>query len=390
MFETECKTTLKHRKPALSALSLILCAICCFRCSESDQTGLRKEVLDNLFNTFSPEYNYTEEETVLLGHCAQVAVPGFDVWQAYKGITDCLGSADVNMNSMFRIGSATKMFTATIILQLWEEGLLDLDTPFNTYLGLDETTYPKINQYSEVTIRHLLSHRSGLSRISSTTFFDNYFYTDSITQLERMKYLFTENDPEFAPGTQYAYRNSNFNVLGLVIECVTGVTYHEILQQRICIPVGMANTRLLDYDITSNDMRIAHGYTQAFEGTDYHGSQAWAAGGLLSTVKDLSKFMQALTSGELFQKPSTFYLMVTPVDGGYYSLGMFVQRTEQGLTYGHSGAIFGYNTRLEYFPEFDATVISIMSFNGYDFMVMNWYEDFCFPVIKEIRRIRKE
>jgi D-alanyl-D-alanine carboxypeptidase len=95
-----------------------------------------------------------------------------------------VGYGEVNMNSMFRIGSATKMFTATIILQLWEEGLLNLDTPFNTYLALDEINYPKINQYSKVTIRNLLSHRSGLPRISSTTFFDDYFYTDSITQME--------------------------------------------------------------------------------------------------------------------------------------------------------------------------------------------------------------
>jgi hypothetical protein len=92
MLETKCKITLKYRKPVFLALSFILCALCCFHCSKHDQTGFRKEVLDNLFNTFSPEYNYYDEVTVLLGHVTQVAVPGFDVWWAYKGITDNVGS----------------------------------------------------------------------------------------------------------------------------------------------------------------------------------------------------------------------------------------------------------------------------------------------------------
>lgn len=378
---------MKHQQSAAKlTLTLVLLALICSHCSEPDQKGLRVKVLDNLFTNFSPEYNYTNEETVMLGHAARVTIPGYEPWHAYLGSQDSLGSADITTGSMFRVGSVTKMFTATIILQLWEEGGIVLGTPFNDYLQLNEVTYPKINEFSGVTIRNLLSHQSGLPAISSTTFFDDYFYTDPITQLERMRYLFSDCDPEFEPGTQYAYRNSNFNVLGFVIECVTGKSYHEVLRERICNPLGLENTGLLDYDISPDDPQIAHGYTMTFDGLHYHGSQAWAAGGLVSTVEDLSIFMHALVNGELFDQQSTFDLMVWLEEGAHYGLGMFVTQTQEGLAYGHGGGIFGYNTRLEYFPEFGTTVISTMSFNGYDFMVTNWYDDFCFPVIAEVRR----
>jgi len=378
---------MKHRITIVKLnLIFVLLALVYSRCSEPDQSGLRVKVFDNLFDNFTPEYNYTNEETVILGHAARVTVPGYEPWEAYLGSIDSLGSADISTSSMFRAGSVTKMFTATIILQLWEEGLIVLGTPFNDYLQLDEITYPKINEFSGVTIRNLLSHQSGLPAISSTTFFDDYFYTDPITQLERMRYLFSDCDPEFEPGTQYAYRNSNFNVLGLVIEYVTGKSYDAVLQERIFNLLGLNKTHLLDYDISPDDPQLAHGYTMTFDGTDYHGSQAWAAGGLVSTVEDLSIFMHALVNGELFDQQSTFDLMVWLEEGAHYGLGMFVTQTQEGLAYGHGGGIFGYNTRLEYFPELETTVISTMSFNGYDFMVTNWYDDFCFPVIAEVQK----
>ena len=376
------KSSRKRYVVILSILSLFLTL-----CSEQEQSGLRKKVLDNYFTSFNPEYNYADKETDLLAHAALVHTTGSKTWQAYSGITDSLGSAEINENSVFRIASATKMFTSVLILQLWEEGMIDLDAPFNQYLGLDTVNFSSVRLFDEVTIRHLLSHRSGIPRISSTTFFDHFFYTDSITQMARMTYLFNDSYPEFDPGSQYAYRNSNFNILGLVIERVSGDQYHEVLREKITIPLGLTNTHVLDYDIRNDDVRMAHGYTQTFDGIHYHGSQAWAAGGLVSTVKDLAAFMQSLTSGEIFENQTTFDLMVTPVAGGHYGLGIFIRLTDEGLTYGHSGAIFGYNTRFEFFPELDATIISTMSFNGYDFMVVNWYDDFCFPVVEEIRHV---
>ena len=98
--------------------------------------------------------------------------------------------------------------------------------------------------------------------------------------------------------------------------------------------------------------------------------------------------MKALVNGDLFTEESTFDNMIAPIEGQTYGMGMFITETVKGTAYGHSGAIFGYNTRLEYFPDDDVSVISVMSFDGYDFMVMNWYEDYCYGIIDEIRRAR--
>jgi len=152
--------------------------------------------------------------------------------------------------------------------------------------------------------------------------------------------------------------------------------------------LNLSNTHLLDFGITGDDENVVHGYTMGFDGTDYHGSQAWAAGGIVSTVHDLSVFMHALVNGELFQDYSTFELMSNPVSGGHYGLGLFITQTPRGIAYGHSGAIFGYNTRLEYFSYYQAIIVSLMNFNGYDFMVTNWYDDYCYSVIDEIKRAR--
>jgi len=383
-----------HGTVVFLALGVSLFALGCSDSTSSgpdpQPQGLNTELLDSLFTNFAPQYNLTDEPTTVLGHAARVTVSGEEPWERSFGTVDSLGSGAVNMSSIFRIGSTTKVFTATAILQLWEAGLIDLDSSFNYYLALDPVTYPKISDFSEVTVRHLLSHRSGLPYLSSTAFFDQHEYTDSIGQLERMSFLFAEGEPEFAPGEQYAYRNSNFSVLGMVIESVTGKAYHEVLDESIFAPLGLTNTYVLDYGFSGDDPRMAHGYTSTFDGTHYHGTQAWAGGGMVSTVRDLSVFMRALVDGDLFQRQSTFDMMVSPVPGSYYGFGMFITGHFGGPSYGHGGAIFGYNTKLEYFTDVDAIVASTMSFNGYDFVVVNWQDDFCDRVIAEVRRARAE
>jgi CubicO group peptidase (beta-lactamase class C family) len=365
-------------------LIVLLFCILLVNCSEDSDPQINSLVLDNIFEDFSPIYNYTDESTELLAHGAKVISPKGN-WSAYKGVKDSLRSEEIDANSLFRIGSATKMFTAVIILQLWEEGLINLDASFNTYLSLYEETHPNITDFNGVTIRHLLSHRSGIPRISSTTFFDYYYYTDAITQEERLKFLFTDGEPEFAPGTQYAYRNSNFNILGYVIEKITGDPYYKVLQDRIYNKIGLTNTYLLNYDLESNNSQIAHGYTGTFDGINYHGSQAWAAGGILSTVDDLSIFMKALVEGRLFLNNHTFDLMVTSAYNSHYGLGIFLTETEEGISYGHGGAIFGYNIKLEYFTSSKTIIISTLSFYGYDFFVVNWFDDFCYPILEELQ-----
>ena len=168
---------------------------------------------------------------------------------------------------------------------------------------------------------------------------------------------------------------------------MVGLPYHQVLEQSVFTPAGLINTYLLDYGVSGQDPRMAHGYFRTFDGADYHGSHAWSSGGLVSNLRDLSTFMRALVAGEIFLQPSTFDLMVSPPDGDHYGLGMFVSQFPGGLSWGHGGGVFGYNSRMEYFPDLDALVISSMTSHGYDFMITNWYDDFLFPIIEEVRRV---
>jgi CubicO group peptidase (beta-lactamase class C family) len=199
-----------------------------------------------------------------------------------------------------------------------------------------------------------------------------------------MRFLFSEGQPEFVAGSQYAYRNSNFNILGLIIEKVTGTSYQNVLQERICSPLGLPQTWVLDLGISPNDNRMAQGYFQGFPGTRYHGSHAWAAGGIVSDVYDLTLFMKALVGGRLFQDPSTFTAMISPVAGSHYGLGMFIRETPEGVSYGHGGGIFGYYAELEYLPALQTVVAATFNFSGIDFIVTNWWDDFYIPALQEI------
>ena len=243
-------------------------------------------------------------------------------------------------DTKFRLGSITKQFTGMLIMMLVADGKIELEAPMLTYLP----DYRK-DIGEKVTIHHLLTHTSG---IPSYTDSEEFMMTKVRNHYDPDKFVveFCSGDLLYEPGSQYAYNNSAYFILGLIIEKVTGMTYAEALEERIFKPLGMNDS---GYDSYSEIIpKRATGYRVGENGYE----NAWfldmsipyAAGSLYSTVEDLYKWDRSLYTNQLLSEELK-KKMFTPFLNNYaygWSLG-----EHDGHPYmDHGGGIFGFNTYL--------------------------------------------
>jgi CubicO group peptidase (beta-lactamase class C family) len=240
----------------------------------------------------------------------------------------------------FQIGSITKQFTATAIMQLAEKGLLSVDDPITKYLP----DYPQ-ETGNKVAIHHLLSHTSGIpSYTGMPGVMDNKALEVSV---EDLMGIFKDEPLDFEPGEKYVYSNSNYVVLGAIIEKITNKTYEEYLQQNIFGPLGMQNS---GYDHRDKIIiNRAAGYSENGDGElinaeFVHMSTPYAAGALYSTVGDMFIWDQALY-GEKLLKKSSLEKMFTPIKGNY-GYGWVIDQPYGHKHIWHNGGIFGFVTNI--------------------------------------------
>ena len=293
---------------------------------------------------------------------------GERTWQGASGLGDLRAKRPARAGDQFRIGSVTKSFVATVVLQLVGEGRLSLDDNLERWLpGL-------VPGGEKITVRQLLNHTSGL-----------YNYTDDLPEPPRrfrpqeLVAIATGHKPLFAPGTQFSYSNTNYILAGLVVERVTGQQLAAQLQQRILRPLALDDTEL-----PSTERRIAgphvNGYAppdeawQVSDGlgglvnvTEMDTSWAWAAGAMVSTTADLAAFYQALLGGQLLT-PELLKQMRTTVDasqvghGTRYGLGLEVLRPGCGVElWGHGGSLEGYGTTAFSTPDADRQMVMVIN-----------------------------
>lgn len=301
--------------------------------------------------------------------------PGMVVWidtpeyrfEGASGFANLTDETPMPTNGAFRIGSITKMFTATVIMQLEEDGVLTLDDTLAQWLPevADELPYG-----DEITLYQLLSHTSGLFNIvEHESYYADIFtemVVDEITGIPTLdcaqrdpndtlaSYVYGK-DALFEPGTSWYYSNTNYTLLGMIIEVAMDMPLVEAYRTNIYEPLGMESTFMDCYEDAVID--IVHGYSGVGETmadvTDLHESIGWSAGGMVSTAPDLIAFARGLFGGELFDDPETLIAMTTPAPNSPYGLGMFI--SEDYL--GHPGGIAGFRSALNYSPEYDMVVV---------------------------------
>lgn len=259
-----------------------------------------------------------------------------------------------NTTDRYRIGSITKIFTSIVIFQLIEEGKLKLDTKLSTF-------YPSIRYADEITIANLLSHTSGI--YDYLEWEDYYSQKSNIYTKENMLQFIEQGKPESKPNQQSSYSNSNYTLLGYIIEDITKKSYSENIRSRITEKVGLQNT-YCEVEETKNFKRTQ---SYKFDGENWHEenetdpSFTLAAGAMVSTTEDLSKMMFELFNGNLVSKNSLQQMKNTSLQTaiGY---GLFKTPFYKKDGYGHTGRIDEFRSATVYLTE-DNLSISILT-NG--------------------------
>ena len=273
-------------------------------------------------------------------------------------------------DTKFRIGSITKQFTATVIMQLVEEKKLSLDATLSSVLP-----YYRADTGSKITVQHLLTHTSG---IPSYTGLPNFMRDVSRNPYGVREFVekYCSGNLEFEPGSRFLYNNSGYFLLGAIIEAVTNKPYAEVLRERVFDPLGMAAS---GYDLSAPILeKRAHGYERGPAGIRNAAyldmGLPYAAGSLYSTVEDLYIWDQALF-GEKVLSSKAKERMFTPGLGNY-GFGWLIQKRSIGvdraerLTIGHDGGINGFSTRITRLPEDHHLVVLFNNTGGTNLAAM--------------------
>jgi len=261
--------------------------------------------------------------------------------------------APAKPETVFEIGSVTKQFTAACILLLQQEGKLSVDDKIAKYL-------PEVPpSWSNITIRHLLNHTSG---IKSYTGLDGFELTKHLTQKQFITALW-KIPLEFQPGDQWKYCNTGYSLLGFIVENVSGKNYWDFLGEKIIGPLGMTSTTNREPSLVVPHR--ADGYEKSKNGAlinrDYDLTDIFSAGAIISTVGDLSKWNAALNTEEILNNASKTAMWTSgKLNNGKeteYGFGWRVGPYQGHKNIGHSGSTSGFSASLQRFPNDKVSVI---------------------------------
>ncbi|KQV13800.1 serine hydrolase [Kitasatospora sp. Root107] len=302
----------------------------------------------------------TRQEAGIPGVTVGLWLPGRGTYIRSTGVADTATGTPMTPDLNMRIGSETKTFTVTALLELVDEGLVGLDDPISAYLDC-------VPDGEHITIRQLAEMRSGLFSYTADDGFVHDLLSDPtrpFTPSELLEYAFRHPNV-FAPGSAFQYSNTNTILLGLVVEKLSGMPLADFIQQRVTGPAHLHRT-FLPAGAEFPEPH-AHGYTrQTLSGevadtTDWNPSWGWAAGAMISDLHDLHHWAKVVATGTLLspatQAQREKFLSVPGFDDAGYGLGLF--RTHGWV--GHNGSLPGYQSVTMYLPEQDATMVILLN-----------------------------
>lgn len=296
------------------------------------------DIARQIDNVFTASFKADEPGAAVI-----VVKDGKTVLRKGYGMADTEKKVPIQPGDVFRLGSMTKQFTAVAILMLEEEGKLSVKDEITRFIP----DYP--TQGKKITVEHLLTHTSGIKSYTDMMGFRSIVNKD-MKPLEVVDFF--KNEPmEFAPGERYAYNNSGYFLLGVIIEKVSGMSYADFLAKRIFEPLGMTHTAFEGFE--RNGVKRIPGYQRGRDGLvlapAMSMTQPYAAGSLVSTVDDLARWDAAITAGKLL-KPASWKRAFTPyvLNNGKpteYGFGWQIRKFQGEELIEHGGAINGFHTQ---------------------------------------------
>jgi D-alanyl-D-alanine carboxypeptidase len=338
----------KHLWPALAAILLTLMALADAAPAYTEPAPVFDDALARRL------------DRAITKAMARASVPGtiVGIWGpggsyvAAHGVADTVTKAPMQVAFFQRIGSVTKTFTVTSILQLADAGRVGLDDPVSKYVD-------GVPNGDTITLRQLARMQSGLVNYSATDAFQQAFFADpyaTFTPQQLLGYAFAE-PPAFAPDMSFQYSNTNTVLLGVIVEKVSGQSLPDYIRDHILTPLRLGATNFP----TDNAFPAPHaqGYTELGDGqpavsTDWDPSWGWAAGAMTSNLDDMRRLATgALLSPQLQeQRLQTVNAPGQPPQDGY-GLGLF----DLAGWIGHNGSLPGYQSVVVYLPEKDLTMV---------------------------------
>jgi D-alanyl-D-alanine carboxypeptidase len=312
--------------------------------------------------------------TVFPGTALYVSQPKLGTWTGAAGEGDIDPITPMRAEDTFRAGSILKPFISTVVLQLVEEGKLSLNDALPAVLP--ERVIARFADAAHITVRMLLDHTSGIPDYANTKEFERKVLADPRRHWKVDEFLdrAAAQAPSFPPGKGWGYSNTDYNLLGLVIEQATGKPWRAVVRERIIDRLGLKHTSLPETGHNSIGSDAAHGYElvngKLRDVTDVDPSMADAAGGdaLVTTTADLAHFLKALLAGQLFEHAKTLKEMLTFVDAkgapGLVGYGLGLERYELpgGVeVIGHAGGTAGYLTFVGHLPVQDVDVAMVIN-----------------------------
>tara|TARA_R110000868_G_scaffold378658_2_gene644141 strand:+ start:411 stop:1835 length:1425 start_codon:yes stop_codon:yes gene_type:complete len=318
--------------------------------------------LQNQLDQFRSQYQF-------VGMSAAIVSDEYGIWTGTSGFSQESSNSLITKDMIFGIGSVTKTYIATLVMQLQDDGILSIGDSLSQWLP----TYPNID--NTITIRQLLKHESGIfNLIDSPLFFEvlnqNHLH---IWQDEEI-ILKLVDKPLFEPGESYSYSNTNYILLGMILKKATGKSISTLLKDRILMPLNLNHTFLAVED--SLNSNIAHGWldvdgdSELDDFTDFWQPNAfysaiWTAGAMYSTAEDAAVFMKALFNGDLVSSESLEKMMdINTVS--HNGLGLFGFTTPNNISMmGHDGFTLEYSAFVYY--EFSSKTTFSVLINQRDF-----------------------
>lgn len=290
-----------------------------------------------------------------------IVYAGKQIVRSSYGTGDRTWQIPTRPDAVYRVGSVTKMFTSVAVLQLVQAGQLSLDAPVRTYL-------PDLPPaWQAVTIRHLLNQTSGLPEyMSSTNSFRTLMRVDRAP--DAVLALVRDQPLPFAPGSKYAYSNTNYVALGMVIEKLTGKPYAEVIETRFLRPLGMTHSGY--FDATRILPSLVPGYFRddgRLQNMFYIApSMVYAAGNLYSSIDDLLLWDRALHDSDVLGLDPALKKEMLRNQGFGYGFGAFVDTVEGETAVGHGGTLPGYQLGYTRFLRLPLTVLVLTNVSPTD------------------------